>query len=64
VLPVLTGLQQAAAGFAAGELIGGWSCVALDHIQRMAAQLREGLKSDSVVLSVDGTFQRVFKIKG
>jgi hypothetical protein len=63
-LPVLSGLKQPTASFAAGELVDLRLRVTLDHIQRMSTQLGEGLKSNGVVLFVDRTFQRVFEIKG
>jgi hypothetical protein len=62
-LPVLAGFEQPTAGFAARELVDLRFCVTLDHIQRMAAQLRISLKSDGVGLLVDRTFQSVLKVE-
>jgi hypothetical protein len=62
-LPILAGLKQAAAYFAAGEQFDLRLRVTADHFQRLTAELRKRLKVDLVIGFVDWTLQFIFKIE-
>jgi hypothetical protein len=62
-LPILAGLKQAAAYFAASEQFDLGFRITADHFQRMTAHLRKSLKVDLVIGLVDWTLQFIFKIE-